>query len=53
MNPVLLSLLMRSRKVITDQPGWDDDEECVEVVSEIDEIFGGDPTEDGRGAYDR
>lgn len=49
----LVDLLVRARKVITDQPGWEDDEECVALMLAVDwEVFGGLVPSEGRGAYD-
>jgi hypothetical protein len=53
----LLALLVRARRAITDQPGWDDtydNEEhgAVYVVAAIDNELGEVP-EAGKGAYDR
>lgn len=48
----LLALLIRCRRVLTDQPGWDDDEESIDVITSIDITLGGAVPDVGRGAYD-
>lgn len=50
----LLAILARARRALTNEPGWDDSEDCVAVVESIDEAFGGPDKVPlaARGAYD-
>lgn len=47
----LRAILVRARKVITDDCSWTDCEDAVELVEDIDNELGEVP-EAGKGAYD-
>lgn len=44
-------LLIRARKELTDQPGWQDTESTVELIEDIDNEIGDPLPEAAKGAY--